>query len=291
VVVSHTRWNLLPKYPRSGTFLQAAGRSTVYRTQSGVATWVPSWNPYGGPQPTTAVDPAALDMAGTGGSWNRLITAKPSVSMTGPATLVSTRAWAAATWTSPILSSSVKNYDVRYRWAKWNGTFGGWVLPTTWQHNSARERSLHLEHGYDYCVSVRARNQAGLLTDWSSKRCLTRNLDDRSLVASSGWNLGTGSDFLGNTYLGTKTTGASLTASSAHVRRVGIIATTCPKCGKVAVLVGGVRIATIDLYSASAQNRTLLMLPIFSRRVADVVLKVTSSDLRVLIDGLVISPT
>ena len=291
VVVSHTRWNLLPTYPRSGTFVQAAGRSTVYRIQSGVASVVLSWDPYGGPKPATAVDPAALNYAGTGGIWNHLITARPSVSMTGPGTLVSTRAWAAATWTSPILSSSVRNYDVRYRWAKWNGGFGGWVRPTTWQHNNARERSIHLKHGYDYCVSVRARNQVGQLTGWSKKRCLTRNLDDRSLTASSGWNGGTGSDFLGNTYLATKTKGATLRASSAHVRRVGIIASTCPKCGKVAVLVGGVRIATINLYSASAQNRTLLMLPSFSRRVADVVLKVASSDLRVMIDGLVVSGT
>jgi hypothetical protein len=59
----------------------------------------------------------------------------------------------------------------------------------------------------------------------------------------------------------------------------------------VAVLVGGVRIATVNLYSASTHNRTLLMLPLISPRRADVVLKVKSSDLSVRIDGLVISRT
>jgi hypothetical protein len=291
VVVSHTRWNLLPTYPRSGTFLQAAGRSTVYRMQSGVASAITSWDPYGGPKPTTAVDPAALNKAGSGGVWNHLISAKPSVRITGPGTLVTTHTSGAVTWTSPILSSSVKNYDVRYRWAKWNGTFSGWVRPTTWQHSKPRERSLHLKHGYDYCVSVRARNHAGQLTGWSKKRCVTRHLDDRSLAASSVWKRGTGSAYLAGTFLGTKVRGATLRASSAHVRRIGIIATSCAKCGRVAVLVGGVRIATINLYSATTQNRTLLMLPRFSRRLADVVLKVKSSDLSVRIDGLVISRT
>jgi hypothetical protein len=291
VVVSKTRWNLLPTYPRNGTFLQAAGHSTVYRVQSGVASVITSWDPYGGPKPTTAVDLAALNKAGTGGAWNHLISARPSVTMTGPGTLVTTHASGALTWTSPILSSSVKNYDVRYRWARWNGTFSNWVRPATWQHAKPRERSFRLKHGYDYCVSVRARNRVGQVTGWTGKHCVTRHLDDRSLAASSSWKRGTGAAYLARTFLGTKVKGATLRASSANVRRIGIIATTCANCGKVAVLVGGVRIATVNLYSASTRNRTLLMLPLISPRRADVVLKVKTSDLSVRIDGLVISRT
>jgi len=291
VAVSKTRWNLLPTYPRTGTFLQAAGRTTVYRMSGGVATYVPSWEPFGGPQPATAVDPAALNKAGSGGIWNHLITAKPSVSMTGPGTLVTTHASASATWTSPILSSAIKNYAVRYRWAKWNGTFSSWIQPTSWKRSHSRAQAVHLKHGYDYCVSVRARNWAKQLTGWTTKRCLTRHLDDRSLSASSGWHRGTGSPYLAHTYMGTKTKGATLRASSAQVRRVGIIATTCAKCGKVAVIVGGKRVGTISLYSASTQTRTLLMLPRFSRKHADVVLKVKSTGLKVRIDGVVISRT
>jgi hypothetical protein len=211
--------------------------------------------------------------------------------MTGPGTLVTTHASGALTWTSPILSSSVKRYDVRYRWAKWNSTFSSWVRPATWQNDKARQRSFKLKHGYDYCVSVRARNRAGQVSGWSGKHCVTRHLDDRSLAASSAWKRGTGTAYLARTFLGTKVRGATLRAASANVRRIGIIATTCAKCGKVAVLVGGVRIATVNLYSASTHNRTLLMLPLISPRRADVVLKVKSSDLSVRIDGLVISRT
>ena len=108
VVVSKTRWRLLPTYPRGGTFLHAAGRSSFYRMSGGVASFIPSWDAFGGPQPATDVDPAALDKAGSGGVWNHLISSKPSVSMTGPGTLVTTRPSASATWTNPVLSSSIK---------------------------------------------------------------------------------------------------------------------------------------------------------------------------------------
>jgi hypothetical protein len=57
------------------------------------------------------------------------------------------------------------------------------------------------------------------------------------------------------------------------------------------VLVGGQRIATVNLYSPTAQTGTLLMLPRFSRRVGDVTLKVKTSGLLVRIDGVVISRT
>jgi len=291
VVVSKTRWRLLPTYPRGGTFLHAAGRSSFYRMSGGVASFVPSWDAFGGPQPATDVDPAALDKAGSGGIWNHLISSKPSVSMTGPGTLVTTQPSASATWTNPVLSSSIKNYDVRYRWAKWNGAFSSWVQPASWERSHSKSQSVHLKHGYDYCVSVRARNWAKQVTGWTTKRCLTRHLDDRALSASSGWKFGTGSAYLGGTYTGTKTKGATLRAASAQVRRIGILATTCATCGKVAVIVGGQRIGTINLYSASTQTRTLLMLPRFSRHHADVVFKVKSTDLKVRIDGVVISRT
>jgi hypothetical protein len=165
------------------------------------------------------------------------------------------------------------------------------VQPASWERSHSKSQSVHLKHGYDYCVSVRARNWAKQVTGWTTKRCLTRHLDDRALSASAGWKFGTGSAYLGNTYTGTKTKGATLRAASAQVRRIGILATTCATCGKVAVIVGGQRIATINLYSASAQTRTLLMLPRFSRHHADVVFKVKSTGLKVRIDGVVISRT
>jgi Domain of unknown function (DUF1906) len=293
VTVSKTRFRLLPTFPRTGTFLQAAGGSTVYRMHSGMALYVPSWDAFGGPQPTTAVDPAVLAKAGYGGVYNHLISSRPAITMTGSGTLVTTRSSGTATWTSPVLSSAVRYYDARYRLASWNGSFSSWVMPSTWQHTKPKGRTVHVKRGQDFCVSARARNWAGQVTDWGSKRCITRPLDDRSLSASSGWKRGTGakSDFTAGTFTRTKQHGAKLRVSSAQVRRVGIVATTCASCGEVAVFVGGTRVGIINLASASTEHKVLLMLPRFSRRTADVVVKVRSSGLKVRIDGLAVSRT
>jgi hypothetical protein len=291
VTVSKTRFKLLPTYPRTGTFLASAGLPWVYRVSKGMATVISSWDAYGGPQPTTVVDAAALDRAGAGGVWNHLISAKPSMSMTGPGTFVTTGASATARWRTPILSSAVRNYDIRYQRAKWNGTFSKWVEPKSWKRLQPAKRTVHLPRGYNYCVSVRARNWAGLVTGWSTRRCLVRPLDDRSLSASSGWKRKTGADYIGHTFTGTTHKGVTLHVSSARVKRVGIVATTCRKCGKVAVLVGGKRIGTINLHATAMHKRVLLMLPKFSRRHADVTLKVRSSGLKVQIDALAVSRT
>ena len=127
VTMSNTRFRLLPTYPRNGTFLQSAARPYIFRVQSGVASVISSWDAYGGPQPTTIVDSAALDKAGAGGVWNHLISAKPAMQMTGPPTFVTQGGSAYATWMPAIRSSAVRNYDVRYRAAKWNTSFGNWV--------------------------------------------------------------------------------------------------------------------------------------------------------------------
>ena len=96
---------------------------------------------------------------------------------------------------------------------------------------------------------------------------------------------------LAYTFTGTTHKGVTLHVSSARVKRVGIVATTCRKCGKVAVLVGGKRIGTINLHATAMHKRVLLMLPKFSRRHADVTLKVRSSGLKVQIDALAVSRT
>lgn len=285
--VSRTRFNLLPKYPRSGTFLQAGGSGRVFRVASGVASFVPSWAAFGGPQPTTTVDPAALDNAGTGGVWNHLKSSKPSVRLSSPATPFTTTAKTRVTWQGAITSSAIKNYDVRYQKSKWNGLFGPWTYLKKWQKSTASGKNKNLTRGYNYCFSVRARNRAGATTSWTSPHCLARSLDDRSLSASKGWTRVKKSGYYDRTYTSTARKGAKLTLSSARVARVAILATTCPSCGKVRVTVKGKSVGTINLYSSTTKRRQLLRLPHFPRRAGTVVLKVVSPQgKRVQIDGL-----
>ena len=106
-----------------------------------------------------------------------------------------------------------------------------------------------------------------------------------------GWQNRTGPNYLAGTFRGTTRKGATLRLSSARVKRVGIVATTCASCGKVAVLVDGMRIGTINLHASSTHRRTLIMLPPFARRNGDVLLRVKTSGLRVQIDGLALSRT
>ena len=47
-----TQFDSLPDRPREGTFLQSGATGRIWRVVKGVATYVPSWTPYGGPQPS-----------------------------------------------------------------------------------------------------------------------------------------------------------------------------------------------------------------------------------------------
>jgi hypothetical protein len=286
--LSTTQFDSLPNRPREGTFLQSGVTGRIWRVVKGVATYVPSWTPYGGPRPTVVIDQAALDNAGTGGYWNHLASGRPAPRTTGPTTFGSTKAKERFTWFGGYSSSVVTHYDVRWRRARWDGTFGGWTYPPRWQRTAATGAGLSMQPGYTYCLSVRARNKAGQLSSWTGSRCLARALGDRSLARSTGWAAKTASGYSGRTYLATKTKGASLTRTSARVRRVGVVASTCRTCGSVAVLVDGKRIGTVSLAGPFRRSH-VLMLPAFTRKHATVTLRVRSSGAPVRIDGLVLS--
>ena len=59
--------------PADGTFIQGAQTGRVYQVEGGKPVYVPSWAPFGGEQPFTVVDQAAIDAAGTGGKWDHLL--------------------------------------------------------------------------------------------------------------------------------------------------------------------------------------------------------------------------
>jgi hypothetical protein len=288
--LSPSQFASLPARPREGTFLQSGATGRIWRVVKGVATYVPSWTPYGGPKPAVVIDQAALDNAGTGSVWNHLASGTPTVRTTGPTTLGTAAPRGRFTWTGGITSSAISNYDVRWRKARWDGTFGDWTRPTSWQHRTQPAVSHKLLTGYTYCVSVRARNRAGQLSGWTGGRCLARALDDRSLSRSSGWSAKSSAGYLNGTFLFTRQKGATLSRTSAKVRRVGLVAGTCRACGKVAVLIDGKRIGTVNL-AGSKQKTKVFMLPAFGRHKATVTLRVRSSGAPVRIDGLVLSRT
>ena len=194
-------------------------------------------------------------------------------------------------WAATEAGSGVKSYDVRYRRAPYNGGFGAWVAPTRWQATAATSKWLPMTPGYDYCVEVRARDNAGNLGGWSGPRCQAKALDDRALSVSGGWARRTGQGFYQRTYTATTANGRTLSRSGARLARVGVVATTCAKCGTVGVYVGGRWMGRLSLYSPAAHRQVILLLPRFSYRTGTVTLKTVSTGKTVQIDGLVISRT
>ena len=117
----------------------------------------------------------------------------------------------------------------------------------------------------------------------------TRGEVQRGYGRFLGWAARSGKDaYFGDTYVTTTRKGATLVRTGARVKRVGLVASTCPTCGKVAVLLDGKRIGTVDL-AGPRRATTVLMLPAVSLQRATVTLRVRSSGQRVRIDGLVLS--
>jgi len=256
------------------------------------------WNSTTHQDGTVAIAARATDGAGnvaTSPSINVMVsnaapntgdTTAPAVSLKS-LPLAVTAATAKLAWTGTDAGSGLASYDVRYRRAAYNGTFGSWTAPSSWQATTASSAVLALTKGYDYCVQVRARDKAGNVSGWSATRCVTRALDDRALAKSSGWTRKTGKGYYLNTFTVTTRAKAALTRTGARVDRVGIIATKCKGCGTVGVYVGKKLIGKINLAAKTTRKQQLILLPRFAYRTGMISIKVLTGGKTVQIDGLI----
>ncbi|MDQ1747694.1 MAG: hypothetical protein QOD07_1957 [Frankiaceae bacterium] len=213
----------------------------------------------------------------------------PTVTFAG-VPVATTASAATFSWHATDSGSGVLNADVVYRKAGYDGTFGGWVYPPSWQYTTASSVRLSLAPGDTYCVAVRARDASGNVSKWSSPHCIARVLDDRSLSASSAWTRGTASHYYLGTYTTTTRSSAALTLAGARADRVGVLAIECPKCGTLGVYLGSTLLSRIDLAHSTRVLR-LVLLPRFSLRTATVTVRTLSSGLETTVDGLVATAT
>lgn len=207
--------------------------------------------------------------------------------MTAPGTAsVTTAAGHTVRWTAVAGAAS---YDVRVRRARWDRTFGAFAYPAAWQQTSATSVTHTLARGHTHCYSVRARN-AGGTSAWTAERCMVAPLDQGAMARSSGWVVRSSSAYFGGTAWEAKVRGRTLTRTGARLRRVGVVATTCPTCGVVDVFVGSARVGRLSLARGTkALHRRVLLLPAFSYRAGTVRIVVVSNNRVVRIDGLVVS--
>ncbi|MFG1814675.1 hypothetical protein ACGFIF_12980 [Kribbella sp. NPDC049174] len=213
----------------------------------------------------------------------------PVAQMTGPGYQSSVAATATLT-VSATDASGVASYDVRYRRATSAGPYGAYVQP--WTNTTATSMNLAVAAGYEYCVSVRAKDKLGNVGQWSPERCFSRPLDDRSLtLASTGWVRATGSTFYFGTTTQTTAYGKSLTRT-VQGKRFFLIATRCPTCGSVAVYAGNRYLTTVNLAYPTTHRQVVLGLPVQSTLFSGTLKFVSASSGKLVqIDGLAVGRT
>lgn len=184
--------------------------------------------------------------------------------------------------------SGIAFFQLRYRRAPWNGGFGSWTYPSSWEFWDGVTNSVSVAApaGYTYCFSVQAVDEAGNPSGWSASKCSARVLDDRGLSASSGWSRSSSSAFYLGTVTATSSSGRVLTRSGAVASRLALVATTCPTCGSVKVSIGSQSLGTVRLYSSTRKNKQIKVLPSFSPKSGTVKVTSTTTGKPVLIDAL-----
>jgi hypothetical protein len=186
--------------------------------------------------------------------------------------------------------SGVAAYDVRYRFAAWNGGFGRWTQPAAWQGTSRTSVPMHVKPGRTYCFSVRAQDVAGnVQPSWSPSRCTTVPVDDRALALTRGWQRIASRAAFGGTVARGSVAGARLRLVHARADRLALLVHTCPACGRVAIYRGGALWRTVNTRSAKTRNRVLLVQPRFSLRTTTIWLQVVGSR-PVYLDGVAVQP-
>lgn len=186
-------------------------------------------------------------------------------------------------WESPGAAS----YDVSYRRARWNGSFGASVL---WKSGTTAQRSrFSAKPGFTYCFWSQARDASGNVSHRSADRCAAVPLDDPALTASRGWKRAKASGFYRRTYSASSTRGARLTRSGIRAKRLFLVATLRPRAGTVRVRWKGRAIADVALASATTRRRALIPLAEFPAvRSGKLTITVTSPRRGVQIDGLAV---
>jgi hypothetical protein len=119
--------------------------------------------------------------------------------------------------------------------------------------------------GVTSCFTVSARDPEGNESAESNERCTALPLDDRQLKRKGKWTEGDGAGYFFETFLKTKQEGASLKRPGiVDAKRMILVATKCPGCGKVKVLMAGDLLKTVSLNAASVKKNTQIKLGTFS---------------------------
>lgn len=206
------------------------------------------------------------------------------VSMAGDLSAASFDSAARFTW-STDRPAQVASYRVETRSGAVRRPLSAW---TTTETATTRETTtVPLEPGATVCVRVTATDTSGGQSLPSEPSCRTAPVDDARLKAR-----GEVRRLTGDAHYQDTVTRANGRASKLKLARVGgkseamVLATTCPRCGRVRVLYDGTRVTTLSLRTPSRSVRQALELPDPSG-VSRIVLK-PAGKRKILVDGLLL---
>lgn len=183
-------------------------------------------------------------------------------------------------------ASPIASYDVRWRIAPTAGPYGAYAAIA----NATKATSVKIgaKAGYEYCVSIRARDVAGNQSAWSADRCFASPADDRAMTVSKGWTRPTNKVFYAGTASQTTTKGVSITYPKVQAKRLFLLATKCATCGQLTVYYNGKRVGTVDLRQKTLQYQAVVLLPVPATLLTGSVQLTTLTTGTTQIDGLAV---
>jgi hypothetical protein len=220
--------------------------------------------------------------------WLTVDSTLPTVKITAPLVDVTKAATATVAYAGTD-NSGVASYDVRWRIASTAGNFGAYAPVKS--ATTATSVVIGVAAGYEYCVSVRARDLAGNLSAWTADRCFSRPSDDRAMGAAKGWVRATNRVHYLGTATVTGTKGISV-SRSVQAKRLFLIATKCITCGSLNVYYNGKYVGAVNLYKATTEYQAIVPLPVPATFLTGSVLLTTRAAGKVnQIDGLAVRRT
>jgi hypothetical protein len=212
----------------------------------------------------------------------------PAVAMTRPTLRWNLSTQVPVSWTATD-PSGVASSDLRLRRAT-----SATALPaahvTALSGTALRSLTVTSAPGTTLCLSARARDAWSLTSAWTADRCTavplgpdrlsrTRNVD---VVKARG-------SYTGRALIATAR-GATVAKAGVRAKRIVLVATRCPTCGRVSVYLGAKRIKTVSLTAPSLRRKQIITIASFDTvRSGKVRVVVTSQNRRVIIEGIGIS--
>jgi hypothetical protein len=192
-----------------------------------------------------------------------------------------------ATWSGTDTGGSgLKNFDVQYRVAAWNGNFGAW---TNWKMaTTAKSAQYTTTPGHSVCFRVRARDNANNVSGYTAQSCTAVPLLSTSLSYSPGWTKTSTTAAYGGVQYSTKTKGKTATLAGVKARTIDIVMEECTSCGSVQVKFNGAVVKNVPLAHAGTLHKQIIPVASFpSVKTGTVLITVTSANGKIVaIEGL-----